>query len=192
MPSYLPNLQFPIYSGWTKFTPVIPKLYWDAYSQEQIIKELCKNFHKVEEYLDYIAELMNKWNVDFDEEMEEQFRLIWKAINDGFQEEAEKWIKANLEYIFNYTVKQVYFGLTSDGYFCAYIPDSWSDITFDTGMQYGKFDYGRLILRFNSDGSGVIDNTGRYDDNDYEEKFAELEKRVKRNEDTLYTILNEG
>lgn len=192
MPSYLPNLQFPIYSGWTKFTPVIPKLYWDAYSQEQIIKELCKNFHKVEEYLDYIAELMNEWNVNFDEEMEEQFRLIWKAINDGFQEEAEKWIAANLKYIFNHTVKQVYFGLTSDGYFCAYIPDGWSDITFDTGMQYGKFDYGRLILRFNADGSGVIDNTGRYDDNDYEEKFAELEKRVKRNEDTLYTILNEG
>ena len=56
-------------------------------------------------------------------------------------------------------IKQVYFGLTSDGYFCAYVPDSWSDITFDTGATYGTETYGRLILRFDSDGSGVIDNT---------------------------------
>lgn len=164
MPSYFPGLQFPIYSGWTAFTPTIPKMYWNAYSQEQIIKELCKNFARVEDYLDYIANLMNEWNIEFSEDIEEQFIIIWSAINNGFQKEAEKWIKENLEYIFNYTVEQVYFGLTDNGYFCAYIPDSWNDISFDTGMQFGEFDYGRLILRFNADGSGVIDNTGRYDD----------------------------
>ena len=77
----------------------------------------------------------------------------------------------------------VYFGLTDDGHFCAYVPDDWEDIEFDTGTRYGEFDYGRLILRYDVDGSGVIDNTGRYDD------AGELEDRITRIENTLYTRL---
>ena len=50
--------------------------------------------------------------------------------------------------------------MTDDGYFCAYVPDSWVDIEFDTGAVYGYYTYGRLILRYIVDGSGVIDNTG--------------------------------
>ena len=65
---------------------------------------------------------------------------------------------------------------------------------FDTGMVYGKFDYGRLILRYDVDNArGVIDNTGRYDDANTEgilARLIELERRVFRNENTLYTELN--
>lgn len=43
-------------------------------------------------------------------------------------------------------VKQVFFGLTDDGYFCAYIPDSWDDITFFTESNFANPDYGRLQL----------------------------------------------
>lgn len=53
----------------------------------------------------------------------------------------------------------VFFGLTSDGHFCAYIPGSWADIEFDTGAVYGTSQYGRLLLRYRTDGSEVIDNT---------------------------------
>lgn len=150
MPAYLPNLQFPIYSGWTKFTPVIPKMYWDAYSQEQIIKELCKNFCKVEEYLDYIANLMNEWNLEFSEDMEEEFRKIWQAIDDGFQEEAEKWIAANLEYIYKYTIKQIYFALDDSGHLVAFIPEAWQDIDFWTPLDYSNQEtYGHLQILLN-------------------------------------------
>lgn len=46
-------------------------------------------------------------------------------------------------------VKGVYFGLTDNGYFVAYIPDSWSDIVFKTtGFDYEttEYDYGHLCL----------------------------------------------
>lgn len=82
--------------------------------------------------------------------------------------------------------KNVYFALNDEGYFVAYIPESWTDIQFDTGTQYGEFDYGRLILRYNVDGSGVIDNTGRYDDP------QEIIDRLERLEYTLYTRLGLG
>ena len=194
MGSYLPGLNFPIYSGWTQYTPVIPKLYWDVYSAEQRMKNLCLSFDKVEHYLDYIATMMNEWNLEFSEEMEKELAELWEAVNNGLENAVHDWITKNLDYIFKTIVKQVFFGLTDDGYFCAYIPESWSDITFDTGAVYNRFDYGRLILRFNADGSGVIDNTGRYDDESTEgilARIQQLENRVFRNENTLYTDLGD-
>lgn len=154
MGTYLPGLNFPIYSGWTQYTPVIPKLYWDVYSAEQRMKQLCLNFDKVEHYLDYIAEMMNEWNIEFSEEMQEELTEIWNAVNNGLEYAVHDWITENLEYIFTTIAKQVYFGLNEQGYFVAYIPESWSDIIFDTGFAYGEDTYGRLILRWNVDDSG--------------------------------------
>ena len=151
---FLPGFPtFPIYSGWTQYTPVIPKMYWNAYSIEQIIKDLVCNFDKVEHYLDYVAELMNQWGIEFDSEMQAQFEEMWNVINNGIENGVEHWINSNLTYIFDKVVKQVYFGLNEQGYFVAYIPDGWDDIVFDTGASYGLDTYGRLILRWDVDNS---------------------------------------
>lgn len=154
MGTYLPGLNFPIYSGWTQYTPVIPKLYWDVYSAEQRIKQLCLNFDKVEHYLDYVAGMMNAWNIEFSEEMQEELTEIWNAVNNGLENAVHDWITENLTDIFNTIAKQIYFGLNEQGYFVAYIPDGWDDIIFDTGMVYGEDTYGRLILRWDVDNSG--------------------------------------
>lgn len=158
MGTYLPGLNFPIYSGWTQYTPVIPKLYWDVYSAEQRMKQLCLNFDKVEHYLDYVATLMNKWNIEFSEEMEEQLTELWEAVNNGLEGAAQEWVANNLEWVFTHIAKQVYFGLNLEGYFVAYIPDGWDDIVFDTGMVYGEDTYGRLMLRWDVDDSSEFVN----------------------------------
>lgn len=195
MATYLPGFNFPIYSGWTQYTPVIPKLYWDVYSAEQRMKQLCMQFDKVESYLDYIADTLNEWDIEFTEAIEEEFAKLWHAVDNGLENAVHDWITENIAYIFDNVVQQVYFGITDDGYFCAYVPDSWNDIIFDTGMVYGQFDYGRLILRFDVDNArGVIDNTGRYDDSSTDGIIASingLERRVRTNETTLYTNLSE-
>ena len=182
----------PGYAGFTSFTPTIPKLYWDVYSQEERIKRICMELHKLCEY----ASAMNL-NINLNHEMIEALRLEFEQFKesgffDYYAEQIENWINDNMPDIIRKSIKMVFFGLTSDGYFCAYIPEAWSDIVFDTGMQFGKFDYGRLILRYNVDGSGVIDNTGRYDDANTESILARiiaLEERVNRNDGTLYTDL---
>lgn len=153
MGTYLPGLNFPIYSGWTQYTPVIPKLYWDVYSAEQRMKQLCRNFDKVEHYLDYVATLMNEWNIEFSEEMQEELTEIWNAVNNGLENAVHDWITENMNEIFTTIAKQVYFGLNEQGYFVAYIPEGWDDIVFDTGMIYGQDTYGRLILRWDVDNS---------------------------------------
>ena len=40
-------------------TPVIPKFYWDAYSQEETIKELCKELDSIAKYSQYLGTEMN-------------------------------------------------------------------------------------------------------------------------------------
>lgn len=163
MGTYLPGLNFPIYSGWTQYTPVIPKLYWDVYSAEQRMKQLCVNFDKVEHYLDYIAGLMNEWNLEFSEEIEQQFQDMWDEVHAGYEEHLDDWFRSDGERIFKELYSSVYFGLNLDGYFVAYVPESWDDIIFDTGMDYSLDTYGRLILRMDVDSPyDHVDQTPEY------------------------------
>lgn len=148
MPSYLPTLNWPIYSGWTQFTPTIPKLYWNVYSQEQRIKDLCMNYNKAEQYLDMVAKLTNDWVGDYTDEVQAKLDELEALLWNGLEGAVDKWISENLEYIYNHTIKQIYFGLTDDGYFVAFIPDSWDDITFDTIMNFSNPNYGCLTLSY--------------------------------------------
>lgn len=169
-------------------TPVLPKLYWEAITPEQELHELCKRLHVLFDYAGKLGTLTAEQarQIADLQRLFEQFQA--SGFDDYYAAQLEAWINDNAGKLFTDLAKMVFFGLTSDGHFCAYIPKSWSDIQFDTGMNYGQYDYGRLILRYNVDGSGVIDNTGRYDDANTESLVA----RIAHLEQTLYTILAQG
>lgn len=144
----------PAFAGFTEFTPTIPKMYWDVKSQEQRLKAICAQIHKLICYSDMLS---GKINDDHDAiaELQELFDTFMESgFDDYYLEQIEEWVNNNLEELFHLLVKQVYFGLTLEGYFVAYSPESWDDIIFDTGMVYGVDTYGRLILRWDVDNSG--------------------------------------
>lgn len=70
-----------------------------------------------------------------------------KEISDAIK----NWITANFYDIVGDMAKTVWFGLTDAGYFVAYIPESWDEITFKTtGLDYTtelQPDYGHLVLQ---------------------------------------------
>lgn len=148
MPAYLPTLNWPIYSGWTAFTPTIPKMYWNVYSQEQRIKDLCMNYDKCEQYLDFIAQITNNWAGEYTAEVQAKLDEFEKLLDFGSETTITKWIEKNLEFIYTHTIKQIYFGLTKDGYFCAWIPESWDDIMFDTIVDPASEYYGCLTISY--------------------------------------------
>ena len=148
MPTYLPTLNWPIYSGWTAFTPTIPKMYWNVYSQEERIKDLCCQYKKAEQYLDFVAQLTNDWVGEYTDEVQTALDELEKLLWNGIEEGVDKWISEHMKYIYDHTIKQIYFGLTEEGYWCAWIPDSWDDITFDTIMNYSDPNYGSLVLKY--------------------------------------------
>lgn len=182
----------PPFEYFTAYTPTVPKLYWDVKSQEQRIKDLFCTLDKLVQYSDVNIDQINA-NTQAIAELQAQFqKFIDSGFFDYYADQLEKWIRDNAASIISEMIKMVFFGLTSTGYFCAYIPESWSDITFDTGAIYGTEEYGRLILKYRVDGEGVIDNTGTETIQELVNDIATLKKLVARNSTTLYKQLRAG
>ena len=142
------NRWVPSFIGFTEFTASIPKLYWDVKSQEQRILALCKQLHKLICFCDFLGD---KVNIDHAAIVELQ-ELFEKFMESGFEDyyaaQIEAWINRNMERIISQAIKMVFFGLTEDGYFCAYIPNSWQGIIFDTVADYTSENYGCLVLSY--------------------------------------------
>lgn len=148
-------------AGLTEFTPAIPKLYWDVDSQEQGIRQLWKVVDMLCNQDNGHIEQTNK-NTAAIAELQTLFQqFVEHGFDKYYAQQIERWFDENAWRIYELSAKQVFFGLTSDGHFCAYVPDGWSDITFDTGAVYGTPEYGRLILGFDADGHPV--NSARSD-----------------------------
>lgn len=184
--------------GWSDYTPTIPKLYWDVKSQEQRILNLFDLLNKLINYADELGVQINVNHDDIVELREEFNKLVDGEFWDIYEQKVSEWINANLNDIITQAIKQVYFGLTDDGYFCAYIPKSWSEVMFDTGAVYGRSDYGCLILRFDVEGKRHIDNTYSYSLNRPPARLARLiadiELATRRTDsafDTLFTNISE-
>lgn len=129
----------------------IPSMYWNVISPEQRIKRMCAEISKLASYAAYLGVEL----VDLQNQIDALDRAYREFENGGFIDkylvQIESWISANYERLFSQAARNVWFGLTLDGYFVAYIPDSWADIEFDTGHVFGSEQYGRLILRYDVD-----------------------------------------
>lgn len=71
---------------------------------------------------------------------------------EEFKEAIYNWLSENASSIVARMIRNVFFGLTDSGYFTAFIPDSWRDITFKTtGYDYTTPmmpEYGHLVLQY--------------------------------------------
>lgn len=134
-------------------TPVLPTFYWDVYSAEERWKEICKLLGKLTAYIEYMGDAVN-----VDREMYNELAALFKqfqesGFEDYYEAQLEQWIKDNAGQLLSDYIKLVFFGLTPDGYFCAWIPDSWDEITFDTVADYSDPLYGRLVLLYDAEGN---------------------------------------
>lgn len=158
-PCHEPKRSIPSFWGFTEFTASIPKMYWDVKSQEQRIHRICETINRLICYAGYLGDKGN----EFAEELETLANEFEKFKESGFEDyylaQIEQWVNDHVEELCRLLVKQVYFGLTLDGHFVAYIPESWDDIVFDTGFNYQDDTYGRLILRWDVDNALPVQQT---------------------------------
>jgi hypothetical protein len=138
---------------------VLPAVYDDSLSYYELLAKVVAKLNEVIDSnnvtSDAVSELqqaVTEINNQF-----EQFKA--HGFDDYYADQVATWIMQNMEWIFLKTIRQVYFGLTLDGHFVAYIPESWNDIDFDTGINYSEDTYGRLILRWNADSPNRVDQT---------------------------------
>ena len=109
---------------------------------------------KVKQLLDKMQN-MEEWREDYQQTVDDLKKFYDDLINGRypplFVENLRNWIEVHGVDIIGELVKMVFFGITDDGYFVAYIPDGWDDIIFGT-TGYDDFpagiDYGHLTLSF--------------------------------------------
>ena len=104
-----------------------------------------------------VAETMEEWKREHSKEYEElvdrvaDLELWVNDMNAGDIPQSvinglRIWLDKNMIELLRRAIKMVMFGLTDDGYFVAYVPESWNDIRFDTIMDYSNINYGHLVL----------------------------------------------
>lgn len=111
---------------------------------------LIKTVKKLTELVDGLED----WKLQHEAEYE-QLKALYDAILSGkfptsITNAFNKWMRENALDIVGELAKMVFFGINDAGYWVAYIPESWDDITFNTtGLDIYLADhpeYGRLVL----------------------------------------------
>lgn len=175
----------PPFWGFSAFTPTIPKLYWNVKSQEQRILNLFDLLNKLVCYAEQIGIQLNVSQDELEKLKTEFEKFQDSGFEDYYEKQIYAWIQANMADLLSAGIKQVYFGLTDDtysggaGYFVAYIPDSWSEIEFDTGAVYGLDTYGRLILRWDADSPYSVEQKPEYSDVQLSKIISDVQATVK-------------
>lgn len=110
----------------------------------EVIAEVNRLEESVEQQGSMIGELQDKVT-----EIEEEIEKIKNGEYIGnYIDALRDWIDKNLKCLFTRMVKYVFFGLTDDGHFAAYIPDCWRFLNFDTPLDIQQKCYGHLILKW--------------------------------------------
>lgn len=120
---------------------VLPLVYDDSLSYYEVLCKCCK-------YINCLITDNNGLIAQVDE-LNKEMAEVQKWIDnydDSFAEAiVREWLEKNL-------ASMVFFGLTDDGYFCAYIPDNWNHIDFaTTGFDICECpceEYGRIVLLY--------------------------------------------
>ena len=101
-------------------------------------------------------EALEKWKEEVQPQIDD-FLALWKLIEAGqlppaIQNAIREWMRVNAIDLVGELVKSVYFGITDAGYFVAYIPENWEEITFNTTEYDFHTDlqpqYGHLVLSY--------------------------------------------
>lgn len=70
-------------------------------------------------------------------------------LSNGMKQAIFTWCEQNYNEVFSKYIRLVYFGLTDDGHFCAFIPENWQEIEFKTSgydIELPDTPYGHLVL----------------------------------------------
>lgn len=135
------------YNKWMAFTPTVPQEYLNAISPQQAIMQLARELHKLICYSDNLADSINT-DHKIIQALEDAFdRFVDGEFDQYYKDLIARWIHDNMPTIIAAAVHMVFFGITPDGYFCAYIPEEWAFV-FDTIMDYGNDNYGHLTIKY--------------------------------------------
>lgn len=91
---------------WTWNTPVIPTFYWNVYSAEQRIRQICLEIGRIQAYLDYLGAYANRAHMELNQRIDlltakltEEVERLDKRIDDenAARKEADELLQTGLD-----------------------------------------------------------------------------------------------
>ena len=108
---------------------------------DDIIKTLDEwievNTPKIDDLITFMKDLQNE-----------------NTLPEGVKEAIYNWCAHHLTDLIGATISNVFFEINDEGYFVAYVPDSWNDITFNTTYwdivlsDHPEYGFGHLVLSY--------------------------------------------
>ena len=105
--------------------------------------------------LDEAVAALDRWVEEYQPKIEDFEKLYLMLISGRLPESIQKgieiWMQDNAIDLVGQLVKSVFFAIDDNGYFIAYIPDSWDEIDFGTsGLDDfpPNVDFGHLTLSY--------------------------------------------
>lgn len=131
---------------------ILPAVYDDSLSYYESVCRLVKVLNEHVEDYNQLVDVVAEHSTAIEELQQALDDFVAHGFDDYYKAQVQLWIDEHLSTVLeDIFTRSVYFGLTLDGHFVAYIPDTWDDIAFDTGYNYGTEEYGRLILMWDVD-----------------------------------------
>lgn len=133
--------------------------FWDHYPDTNYHEINMNWFLHVAQYVKETADTMNEWKATHEKEYQDLKELVealekWiydfsqGDIPEAILEGLKVWIDSNVQDLLSRNIKYVWFGLTDDGYFVAYMPERWQELWFDTVMDFESEYYGHLLIKY--------------------------------------------
>ena len=107
---------------------------------------LIKDYKTLDEFIAALKSWVEQTQPTIDELKALYTALMNGNFPDSYVHAMQSWIREYGVDIIAEEIKTVHFGLTNDGYFCAFIPKSWSEVRFDTVTDSDDPLYGHLML----------------------------------------------
>ena len=124
----------------------------NLYNDDWLLKKMKELAADIQEILDESSKFWDAYK---------EFEMILAQIESGdfpqsIRDAFARWMRQNAIDLVGELVKLVFFGLNDDGYWVAYIPDSWDEIVLNTtGLDISivGVEDGHLVLSFTLGGN---------------------------------------
>ena len=126
---------------------VLPAVYDDSLSYYELVAKVQYVVQELCAFANELDDDNKELKATIDGLAEEFERFKESGFDDYYAEQIANWVNEHMPAILAQATKMVFFGLTDDGYFCAYIPAQWAFV-FDTIIDYDSDDYGRLTITY--------------------------------------------
>lgn len=127
---------------------VLPAVYDDSLSYMELLCKIQAHMQKITITINNNADGLE----ELQQKVDELFKLFEEFKENGFKDSymdlIEAWLDENMWCIMSWASRMVWFGISDDGYFTAFIPNNMNFLAFDVIMDAESEDYGKLVLSY--------------------------------------------